>query len=267
MRDAYRRFDCPPVPSADMIPKPPRTAWIAGFPDVVIHTALEARDTHADYWDAKAGDGEAAMRLVEALITLEAIDRIRTIVDGHNPIIVPASAIEKFGFNAIPDAMALELGRRLDLEVDAEGINQINIVSHTRANGFHRLATPAAFDGPVVEGRSYFLVDDHVGLGGTLANLKGHIEVNGGRVVGATCLTESVGSHVLALTETTLEALRRQHGKELEEFWVEEVGHALECLTEAEGGYLRRSATLDRIRNQMAKAATRHGGGRLPEEA
>ncbi|MFZ0929886.1 MAG: hypothetical protein WAN11_14865 [Syntrophobacteraceae bacterium] len=31
---------------------------------------------------------------------------------------------------------------------------------------------------------------DHVGFGGTLANLRGYIEVNGGRVIGMTTETE-----------------------------------------------------------------------------
>ncbi len=99
-----------------MMLKPPRTNWAAGFPDVVIHTTLEARDTHPDYWEAKAGDAEAATRLAEALLNPKAMEQIRNIVDGRDPIIVPASAIEKFGYNAIPDAMALEIGRQLTLD-------------------------------------------------------------------------------------------------------------------------------------------------------
>jgi hypothetical protein len=34
-----------------------------------------------------------------------------------------------------------------------------------------------------------FLVDNHVGMGGTLANLRGHVEANGGAIVLMTTLT------------------------------------------------------------------------------
>lgn len=36
----------------------------------------------------------------------------------------------------------------------------------------------------------YVLVDDHVGLSWTLANLRGYIETRGGRVIAMTTLTE-----------------------------------------------------------------------------
>ena len=38
-------------------------------------------------------------------------------------------------------------------------------------------------------GAKYVLVDDFVGMDGTLANLKGYIEFKGGKVVAAVCLT------------------------------------------------------------------------------
>jgi hypothetical protein len=44
-----------------------------------------------------------------------------------------------------------------------------------------RLATPPAFTGSIEQGKDYLLIDDHVGLGGTLANLRGYIETQGGR--------------------------------------------------------------------------------------
>jgi hypothetical protein len=41
------------------------------------------------------------------------------------------------------------------------------------ADGFKRLANQALFSGTVVPGQWYFVVDDFVGQGGTLANLIG----------------------------------------------------------------------------------------------
>lgn len=60
------------------------------------------------------------------------------------------------------------------------------------------------------------LVDDHVGLGGTLANLKGHIETHGGKVVAMTTLTESRDGRHIALRRETLDMLWERHGDRLE---------------------------------------------------
>jgi len=52
------------------------------------------------------------------------------------------------------------------------------------------LVASAIFDGEVQPGAAYVLVDDHIGLGGTLANLRGYGEVRGGSVIAITTLTE-----------------------------------------------------------------------------
>ena len=66
---------------------------------------------------------------------------------------------------------------------------QTNIVSHTKADGFSRLARQAEFAGTIEPDQDYFLVDDFIGQGGTLANLRGWVLRHGGRVRGATVLT------------------------------------------------------------------------------
>ena len=54
---------------------------------------------------------------------------------------------------------ALWLGQILDWPLD-KGVVQVNVVSHTGADGFWRLARQAEFDGLVRPGRTYVLVDD-----------------------------------------------------------------------------------------------------------
>lgn len=95
---------------------------------------------------------------------------------------------------------------------------QVNVVRHTGANGFARLARQALFEGSVTPGADYFLVDDFVGQGGTLANLRGFIEFHGGNVVGATSLTGRSDSAKIALEEQQLAELRSRHGKALEDW-------------------------------------------------
>ena len=124
----------------------------------------------------------------------------------ERPTLVSAHAYEDKGVNAIPEALADVMGRQLGWPVDGD-ILQVNVVSHTGADGWSRLSRPAAFDGPVVPGANYVLVDDFVGMGGTLANLKGHLESHGGHVLAAVALTGKPHSAKLAVTPERLHEL------------------------------------------------------------
>jgi len=98
------------------------------------------------------------------------------------------------------------------------------------------------------------MVDDFIGQGGTLANLRSHIIMGGGKVIGATVLTGKSYSATLALSVETLAALRVKHGKELEKWWYQRFGFAFDCLTESEARYLLKTPNVDRIRNKIAEA-------------
>ncbi|HEY2708721.1 MAG TPA: hypothetical protein VGI95_11780 [Caulobacteraceae bacterium] len=99
------------------------------------------------------------------------------------------------------------------------------------------------------------LIDDHVGLGGTLANLHGHVVASGGRVMAMSTLTESRDAGTIAIRAETLAVLRSKHGQDLEDLWSATFGHGLDCLTEVEAGYLARQLSTDVIRTRMAEAA------------
>ena len=161
--------------------------------------------------------------------------------------------MERHGVNAIPEVFADELGRLLSWPVDT-GIVQTNVVSHTGANGFWRLARQAEFDGTVEAGCDYVLVDDFVGMGGTLANLKGHIETLGGNVLAAVALTGKTHSAKLAPTPERLNELRKRHGTEFENWWIGHFAHSFDALTESEARYLARTETADTIRDRIAEA-------------
>ncbi|WP_068875133.1 MULTISPECIES: phosphoribosyltransferase [unclassified Phenylobacterium] len=239
---------------------PPRTPWPDGFAPVIVHTETVLRDHHPAYAAAKAGDADAALTLAEDLLAAEPTERLRALIAGRAPILLPITALETTGFNAIPDAMAQILARELGLTVSAGEIVQNNTVGHTRAKAFNRLVTPAAFEGPVIEGADYVLVDDHVGVGGTLANLKGYVEAHGGRVIGMTTLTQSRDADQIALRPETLAVLREKHGEDLDTFWQEQFGHGLDCLTDVEGQILGREPDLAAIRDRLAQAAVEARG-------
>ena len=160
---------------------PPRTKW-GEFPDVLIHANESAVKQHLHYWAAKTGDAVAADDLVRDTINSDKIDALLSLLSGHQPILVSAHAYEQNGVNAIPEVFADELSVRLGWNVDG-GVVQVNVVSHTGADGFSRLARQAEFDGAIQSGAEYVLVDDFIGMGGTLANLRGYIETNGGKVL------------------------------------------------------------------------------------
>jgi hypothetical protein len=239
----------------------PRSPWPAPFADVVIHGDLQRRNRHPNLAMAKAGNIEAALALVRDLLGESALSQLDALLRGQRPFVVPVTAIESTGFNSIPDAMVQEICARLSLPPMPGTIMQSNKVAHTRADGWHRLVTPATFTGAVVAGASYLLVDDHVGFGGTLANLRGHIVAGGGHVLGMTTLTETGGGRQIALRPDTHSVLYSKHGHGLAQFWRAVFGHGIDCLTNVEAGYLSRVESLDAIRTRMA-AAAEHARGR-----
>lgn len=232
-----------------------RVAWHPAFPDVIVHTDLHSRDNQPHYPAAKSGDASAAIQLALALISEDAVQRLRDIIGIRNVILLPVVAEESAGFNAIPDAMAQVLGRNLQLPVAAGEIVQVNKVGHTHAKAFQRLVTPADFGGDVEAGAEYVLVDDHVGLGGTLANLRGHIEQRAATVVAMTALTESRDARVIALQPGTRDMLRTKHGQALDDLWKAQFGYGIDCLTEVEAQILCRQQSTAAIENLLAKAA------------
>ena len=218
----------------------------------MIHAPESRVKTHFNYISAKAGDAEAAFALVRDTLSPRAVDALMALVGARRPILASVHAFEQTGVNAIPEAMADELAQRLGLAVD-DALVQINVVGHTGASGFARLARPAVFEGDIMPTADYLLVDDFIGQGGTLANLKGHIEANGATVIGATVLTGKPYSSVLEPTAQQLAALRAKHGQALEDWWRDRFGYGFDCLTQSEARYLERSPDADRIRDRISE--------------
>ena len=242
--------------------QPPRTVW-RDFPDVVLLATEPQTRRHPEYAAAKSGNAAAAARLVDALVDTAGVAAVRTLVDtvsdDRAPVLASVHAYEHDGFNAIPAALARLLSERLGTPYDTTLV-QTNIVGHTGADGYGRLARQAVFAGQVARGQAYLMVDDFIGQGGTLANLRGWIEKQGGRVVGAVVLTGKPYSARLNPAEEQLNDLRRKHGPDFETWWREHFGHPFDCLTQSEARYLARSPDADTIRNRLA-AAVRPGGG------
>ena len=244
---------------------PPRVAW-QDFPDAVLLADETSTKRHPAYAAAKAGDVAAATNLVHALVDdarIAMVCRLLNAVEAPRPLLVSAHAYESEGVNAIPAALAKFLSERLGVPFDT-AVVQTNVVGHTGASGYGRLARQAAFGGKVAKGREHgkhVMVDDFIGQGGTLANLRGWVEKQGGTVVGAVGLTGKPYSAKLSPSKEQLHELRQKHGADFEKWWREHFGHAFDCLTQSEARYLARSPDADTIRDRLA-AAECEGNGR-----
>ncbi|EAW9081382.1 hypothetical protein I6R01_003833 [Salmonella enterica subsp. enterica serovar Cerro] len=231
-----------------------RTTWQKDFPDVVLHARLGDETSHRDYEAAKSGDRDAAYRLVSDVLTKDAVDKIRNIIGNRDVLLAAVHAEEASGRNKIPQAMADVLGKVLHQEV-ATGIVQTRRVGRTGQDGFGRLANQPEFSGDVRSDVPYFIVDDTLTQGGTLAGLKGYIESHGGRVIGASALTGKQYSAKMALSPQTLSQLREHFGGTgLENWWKQQHGYGFDGLTESEANYLLRAGDADKIRDRVIAA-------------
>uniref|UniRef100_UPI003A8DE029 LPD38 domain-containing protein n=1 Tax=Salmonella enterica TaxID=28901 RepID=UPI003A8DE029 len=231
-----------------------RTPWQKDFPDVVLHARLGDATAHRDYEAAKGGDEHAARRLVSEVLSKDAVDKIRDIIGNQEVLLAAVHAEESSGRNKIPQAMADMLGHILHQAVD-DSIVQAKRVGRTGQDGFGRLANQPEFAGNVRSDLPYFIVDDTLTQGGTLAGLKGYIESHGGRVIGASALTGKQYSARMALSPHTLSQLREHFGGTgLENWWKQQHGYGFDGLTESEANYLLRAGDVDKIRDRVLAA-------------
>lgn len=233
-------------------PKAHRKPWSVGFPDVWIHADELAVKRHPNYLSAKSGDADQAVLLVDALISPAVIAQMRSL-ESFSPILISVHAEEEMGKNAIPEVMADVLSAALGWPTEPEVV-QANVVNHTGADGFSRMARQAVFAGNIIAGRNYVIVDDFIGQGGTVANLRGHIEVLGGHVLAATVLTGKPFSAKLSLSASPLMQLREKH-EHIENWWIDYFGFGFDCLTESEARYLVRTPNAEHIRDRIIAAA------------
>lgn len=238
-----------------------RDGWNKDFPDAITALPHGELANHPDYAAAKAGDPAAALRLARDVVTPEFVDKVRAAIPaGSDPLIVPVVAREAGGENDIPRMAAEVLAQRMGLKADSE-ITQVDKVSRGGSDAMHRLANQPAFEGKVEAGQNYVLLDDTLAQGGTLAQLKTHIEREGGHVLLATSLTAKDYSRKLALDPNTLRQMRGRFGS-IEDWWKQQFGHGFDGLTESEA---RAALTYDKGRLSPDALRNRVTAGKIPE--
>ncbi len=230
-----------------------RAAW-GDFPAVVRNAGLNTLGKEPEYLAAKNGHRDAALMLVDRMLTEETVDSVRLLLGDRRDVrITPVLAKEASGHNKIPLMMAEVLAHRLGVEVEYD-ICQVERVHRTDSNADHRLAFSPTFDGEVEPGRLYFIVDDTLTMGGTVAALRGFIVNRGGQVPGAAVMTAHEGAVHLPVSKTMLDRIQAKHGDAMNHYWKEEFGYGIDQLTQAEAGHLRAAASVDAIRTRIAAA-------------
>ena len=240
-------------------------AWPENFPKVKIVTTLDfIKRKHEDlHKRAKAGSLPAAIELVDAVVGPATIkgkpnpkwDSLRALAaDYPGAELVPVQATEMTGRNVIPFVYAKKIEDITGLKRN-KTIEQVVHANHTGADALWRMTHRPEFTGNVMRGRTYIIIDDHVTMGGTLNELRKHIQDRGGKVVAATTLTASRFSDILSLRQGTLEKLAAKFGKDLgKELHEAGIANVPAELTEAEARYLLKLSP-DNLRARLADAS------------
>jgi len=206
-----------------------------------------AMKAHPQYQEAKSGGKEAAVEVIADL----ALDFLVQIKDKlpENAIFVAPHAREATGDNAIPQVLAAACAMVMQSQVETD-IVQVTRVFHTGADPMERMSLRAEFDGLVLRGAHYVLVDDVVNMGGTLAELANYLLARGGLVSAVVVLVNAGRDKHFLPTKAVIRKLKGRYGNEIREIF----GIDSSALTANEASYLIGFRTADEIRNRLAKA-------------
>ena len=245
--------------------------WPENFPQVMFQTNTSAlknsgnRELHAK---AKNGDRQSAWTLVQKLIKP---DRMQAFADQYKgALVVPVRGEGAGSKNQIPYAYAAALKEDYGMKLD-NSIIQVQKAGHTSAEGIHRLMAHSVFDGEVIPGQDYVLLDDVMTFGGTLNDLRDYIESNGGHVVACTVLAVGRNGSYLAVQPKTVEEIYSKFGKEEINNLLREAGIAYdaESLTDRQARYIQNTDLFtlrDRIDAEKASGGYRGGVSYTPRE-
>lgn len=202
---------------------------------------------HPAYQLAKAGDQNAALELVIDLAVAWLYEERKRFEPGL--YFVAPHAQEATGDNAIPQTLASVCAAIYKGRTDTDLV-QTDRVYHTGADPMERMAARAQYQGTVIPGGQYVLVDDVTNLGGTLAEFANYIQIFGGTVVGVVVLVNAGRNASLVPEKKFVRLIKERFDDEFTEvFGIEPV-----ALTANEAQYLAGFRSLDALRNRLAAA-------------
>lgn len=171
-----------------------------------------------------------------------------------NAVLLPVRYLEEEGRNKLPSTLAAGISMLTGMPV-VDDVLQVEHIGRREKDEIDRLLTIAKFDGKVVPGREYILVDDGVGQGGTLSELRHYIENRGGKFVATTAFGAGIFAHRLSVKSETIKRIKAKHGRyETEQFLKEyDVAWNLEALTEKQARRILSQDPTDALRSEAGK--------------
>ena len=158
---------------------PKGMAWGNYFPAVINHTSSAIARKHPDFYAAKHGDYDAALRLVDDLVKDDKVYYIAKLYP--NAHIVYNHKMQGGSINMIPAAYAAKFSA-MGMDVE-HNIIAVTDVSHTNASDISRISKRVRFEGDVKKGMDYILLDDFITSGAELRDMRDYIQSKGGNVV------------------------------------------------------------------------------------
>ena len=207
----------------------------------------QALKAHAAYKQAKAGEQNAALELVLDVAVAWLYEHRERF--GAGLLFVAPHAQEAAGDNAIPQTLAAVCAAIYQGQVDTE-IVQSDRVYHTGADPMERMAARAQFEGSVIPGAEYVLVDDVTNLGGTLAELGNYIEAFGGVVKDVVVLVNAGRDPALVPVKKHVRLIKERFDDEFTKVF----GIEPAALTANEASYLVGFKSIVALRNRLAAA-------------
>jgi len=211
-------------------------------------TTTKVTMSHPDFKKAKSGDLEAADRFVRAATKPGLMVWAKANIKSDD-VIMPILAEEASGRNKIPLAFANYLSEETGADYTADIVQSVRAM-HTGKGAMYRMLQRPAFDGPVVAGKRYWIVDDHFTMGGTIIEAANHIVQNGGEVAGIATISKSnTAPPNLTIDTAQAEEVRSRYGNTiLQEFNIDPA-----ALTASEGRYLLTFVSDESLRKRLAK--------------
>lgn len=207
----------------------------------------QALKAHAAYKQAKAGEQNAALELVLDVAVAWLYEHRERF--GSGLLFVAPHAQEAAGDNAIPQTLAAVCAAIYQGKVDTV-IVQSDRVYHTGADPMERMAARAQFEGRVIPGAEYVLVDDVTTLGGTLAELNNYIHSFGGVVKDVVVLVNAGRDLALVPVKKHVQLIKERFDDE----FTKTFGIEPAALTANEAKYLVGFESIDILRNRLATA-------------
>lgn len=199
------------------------------------HTNLATIKQAPGYRKAKAGDPESAKKVVNSVYKKEK----HNILNKHSDaIVLPVLSLEESGTNAIPLFYAKAITEEYGIKLNKD-IYVANKPQHTGKGAMYRLMSPPIFEGKVIRGGKYFIVDDVSTTGSTLNELKKYIESNGGAVIGAGALASQYGGINFIPNKLIIKQIYAKFGQQIDKILSENgIADTAEQLTDSQAKYI-----------------------------